>query len=304
MNNLEFFYRLLLTAYPPDHRQHYEDEMVAVLLESAPPGRRLPRLREASAIVASGLGTRFRSVSELHHGLRLAGVGAVGLVALFAGAALSLSAHQPIDFSGRLAAVWLAVLAVAIHATCATSTYRAVPAAVVSLAMMAAGAPMFGFRRSVLVTVAALLILAAAGPRSRRSVGRTAIVVGCGTGAILGSVIAADFDNVSFGGTERWMLTAQWEVLNGGMTNLTSLLSLGLVAAGLLIAAFRVRYLVAAVPMTVTTLAAGLFRPGGWLWGLVLFRTREQTVALIGLALVALGLTVTVPFSRRQSATG
>jgi hypothetical protein len=55
---LERRYRRLLRAYPASYREQRSDEMVAVLMSAAEPGRRSPSLAEAADLVQSGLRTR------------------------------------------------------------------------------------------------------------------------------------------------------------------------------------------------------------------------------------------------------
>ncbi|MGR6916221.1 hypothetical protein ACU635_18440 [[Actinomadura] parvosata] len=60
MSELERGYRRLLVAYPKEHRARHAEEMVAVLLASAEPGRRRPSLRDAYDVVRGGLEIRLR----------------------------------------------------------------------------------------------------------------------------------------------------------------------------------------------------------------------------------------------------
>ncbi|MFC6879488.1 MULTISPECIES: hypothetical protein [Actinomadura] len=57
MNALERRYRRLLLAYPRDYRRANGEQLVATLLETGP-DRRVPRAREAVALVSGGLGER------------------------------------------------------------------------------------------------------------------------------------------------------------------------------------------------------------------------------------------------------
>jgi hypothetical protein len=57
-STLERRYRRLLRAYPKDVRRRLENELMTVLLASAPPGRRVPPLTDAVNLVAHGLGSR------------------------------------------------------------------------------------------------------------------------------------------------------------------------------------------------------------------------------------------------------
>jgi hypothetical protein len=57
---LERRYRLLLRAYPADHRHEYGEEMLGVLLAGADPDRRFPTVRDAADLLASAIGSRTR----------------------------------------------------------------------------------------------------------------------------------------------------------------------------------------------------------------------------------------------------
>lgn len=59
---LERWYRRLLTWYPAEHRRAYGEEMIGVLLASAPDGRRHPRLADLADLVKGGLLARLRPV--------------------------------------------------------------------------------------------------------------------------------------------------------------------------------------------------------------------------------------------------
>ena len=57
---LERRYRRLLAWFPAEHRREYGEEMIGVLLASAPEGRRRPRLADAFDLMTGGLRARFR----------------------------------------------------------------------------------------------------------------------------------------------------------------------------------------------------------------------------------------------------
>jgi hypothetical protein len=59
---LEQRYRRLLGWFPPEHRRIYGDEMVGVLLSSAPEGRERPRAAETLDLIGGGLRTRLRQL--------------------------------------------------------------------------------------------------------------------------------------------------------------------------------------------------------------------------------------------------
>lgn len=57
---LERRYRRLLAWFPAKHRREYGEEMIGVLLASAPEGRRRPRLADAVDLMTGGLRARLR----------------------------------------------------------------------------------------------------------------------------------------------------------------------------------------------------------------------------------------------------
>ena len=66
-----------MRAYPADDREDHEDEIVSTPLDVASHRQRRPKVREAGALVAAGLGCRFSNSSELQLGTGLAGVAAL-----------------------------------------------------------------------------------------------------------------------------------------------------------------------------------------------------------------------------------
>ena len=57
---LERCYRRLLSWYPAGHRRAYGEEMIGVLLASAPPGRNRPDKAEVLDLIGGGLRARLR----------------------------------------------------------------------------------------------------------------------------------------------------------------------------------------------------------------------------------------------------
>lgn len=57
---LERRYRRLIVLFPAEHRREYAEEMIGVLLASAPRGRRRPGLADALDLIAGGLRARLR----------------------------------------------------------------------------------------------------------------------------------------------------------------------------------------------------------------------------------------------------
>ncbi|MER7894349.1 hypothetical protein ABTX15_31550 [Micromonospora sp. NPDC094482] len=91
--DLERRYRLLLAAYPWEHRRVYEEEMLAVLLAGAPPHQRRPGLAEAWNLLAGALRVRLHNTGRGPTRAGWADAAAVtGLLTAFALFTLSLHA--------------------------------------------------------------------------------------------------------------------------------------------------------------------------------------------------------------------
>ncbi len=86
MNPLEKSYRCLLHAYPVEWREERGEEMLAVLLESAPDHQTRPTARDALDLIWNGLRTRLASVIGW---IPREVVERTGVVSLGSGAALS-----------------------------------------------------------------------------------------------------------------------------------------------------------------------------------------------------------------------
>ncbi|MFF0306776.1 hypothetical protein ACFYSC_05070 [Streptosporangium sp. NPDC004379] len=63
-SSLERRYRRLLLCYPRRYRAEHGGEIIATLLETAEPGRALPPLREARALVSGGLRARIVAAAD------------------------------------------------------------------------------------------------------------------------------------------------------------------------------------------------------------------------------------------------
>lgn len=64
MTTLERRYRWLLRAYPTGYRSDYGDELLDVLMDTAEPGRAIPSIREAAALVSGGVRTRITQAAQ------------------------------------------------------------------------------------------------------------------------------------------------------------------------------------------------------------------------------------------------
>jgi len=65
MNSLERSYRMLLDIYPSEYLEQREEEMVAVLLASAPADQRRASMREASGLLRGGLRARAATYGQV-----------------------------------------------------------------------------------------------------------------------------------------------------------------------------------------------------------------------------------------------
>ena len=89
---LERRYRRLLRAYPASYRDQRSDELVAVLMSAAEPGRRAPSLVEAADLVHSGLRTRVTFARrDLAAPLSTRAIRHAGLVMLVVGTAVAVA---------------------------------------------------------------------------------------------------------------------------------------------------------------------------------------------------------------------
>lgn len=88
MPGLADLYRRLTFTYPPEYRESHQREIVSTLLEAASDGQRVPRLRQAWALVIGGL--RLRALQADRRGPR-----GLWADALRLGAALSLVSLLP-----------------------------------------------------------------------------------------------------------------------------------------------------------------------------------------------------------------
>lgn len=83
MDELERRYRRLMRAYPAGYRREREEEIVATLLDTAPPGRTRPSVADAADILVAGVRARFGALGtgEASLGLRTAAPVALAVAA-------------------------------------------------------------------------------------------------------------------------------------------------------------------------------------------------------------------------------
>lgn len=104
---LERWYRRLLASYPAEHRRTYGEEMIGVLLASAPEGRRRPGVADVLDLIKGGLRARLRPAGggDVDAGWR-------DTFAVFSIAApIGALAYYVIAFAAMVARVGLPVLA-------------------------------------------------------------------------------------------------------------------------------------------------------------------------------------------------
>ena len=133
---LERRYRRLLAWFPAEHRREYGEEMISVLLASAPEGRRRPRLADAFDLMAAGLRARLRrrggGLGDAHWPDALAVCSVALPVTLLAGLAVNYlwNLLPALDFYG-VSDFYLPALALALPPLIALRYRR--PAAVAAL---------------------------------------------------------------------------------------------------------------------------------------------------------------------------
>lgn len=304
MNELEAQYRLLLRAYPSDHRARNEDEIISTLLDVAADGQRRPKLREAAAIVTAGLGCRAEKSSELRPGLRIAGVGALFAVVAISSMSSVLAITRPFDLGLMPALAWLAVIAMSVVGARSTSAYRFVPAAVMSLAMIATGASAMGLRRSTVVPVAIFLVLSVLSQPTRRAARSAAVAAGVCFGLAYGLIVAADLRRLFQNSDSSWVYVAQWDITSDLMSvHSPMLFNLCLLVAIVAFLLRRPRYAIAAI------ILCGPLAPGALVGGrgLIPYAGTAADLALlatVGAALIV-GASVGVPWmSHRKTHRG
>ncbi len=294
MTDLEIKYRKLMRAYPPHHRTRHEDEIISTLLDVAADGQRRPKLREAAAIVTAGVGRRIQDSSELKPGLRLAGI--VALAATFAVStmAIVLAAPMPLEIGLAPAMAWLAVIAASIVGSWATSTFRVVPSATITLVMIAAGSSAMGLRRSTLVPAAVFLILSAFSRPTRRAVRLAAPAIGIVLGSLLGTAVAADVNQVFQNSDSPWVYVARWDIVSDLVpANSTLLVAICLLAAVAGVLFRRLRYAVAATILATPLTPAALFDQRG----LTPSMLTANNLAVLSIVAATLTLAITLSMS-------
>lgn len=273
MNKLETRYRRLLLAYPVEHRQMREEEMVSVLLDVAHAGQRRPSLQQASAIVAAGLACRMQSATEWQAGLRIANVAALALGATMAVLAVGIALLPPVASRvesgpqvGPSSSWWVPTIAwtVALVVLAAVSWMRgrrsvASVSLVVTFALIFAfgGSQIAGFTRWYTVPFACFVLLstAAVGVSLRAHV--AAIASGAGFGGLLLLRFISTYGRYHQGGdspVRLWEHVNRWSLSND-LVVIQPSHWLVIVVAGLILGVWRPRIAVAvgllAVPLAI-----------------------------------------------------
>lgn len=273
MNKLEARYRRLLSAYPMEHREEREDEMVSVLLDIAQPGQSRPSIRQATAIITAGLACRVRSAEEWQAGTTIASVVALGLGAAMAGLAGGIALLPPVasNVTGSppvgLSSPWWAptaawILALVFLAAVPWMRGRRSVASVslvVTLAfiLVVGGSHVAGFTRWYAVPFAFFLVLSMASINASRRSQVAAVVSGAGFGVLLLWRFVGTYGRYSHYGdspVRLWEHINRWSLSN----NLLAIRPehwLAIVAAGLLLGVWRPRIAIAiallAVPLAI-----------------------------------------------------
>ncbi len=300
MSDLEFEYRLLMRAYPSDHRARCGDEILSTLLDVADDDQRHPRLREAVAIVNAGLGCRIRRSTELQPGLLIAGVVALAATFSITAMAMVVAADRPLEIGLVPMLAWSAVAAAALLASWAGRPDRIIPAAVITVVMLFAGSSVMGLRRATIVPLAVLLLLSALSRPARRSVRLAATATGLAVGSLLGSRVISGVDLAFDAADSPWVYDAQWDLASDLVLINAPLLvaiCLGVVVAATVLR--RRRWALAAAVLAVPLLPDMLFRRNGPLTNIL--GPNDMALAASATAAVALAAAVGLSLSRRHN---
>jgi hypothetical protein len=159
--------RTLLRAYPADYRHGRAEEIIATLLEAAPPGRSLPTAREAWSLITGG--RTARATRNRHPGVK-----ANLRLALLLGISIYLSAEFGLALVGNLlgffpgdGTLWLTDAQLALGLAAALAPWLGSRAAVTALAIPAGTLAAYGDLRgdhnsTTTISIALLLIIMAA----------------------------------------------------------------------------------------------------------------------------------------------
>lgn len=293
MTDLEFRYRLLMRAYPKNHRADHEEEIIATLLDVAENGQTRPRLREAAALLTAGVACRVQQSAELKPGLRIAGLIALAGMVGISTMAIVVAAHRPLDLGLMPVIAWLTVIATGLAAAWSTSTYRIMPSATVALAMTAAGSSVMGLRRSTIVPAAILLIVSAYSQSGRRPLRQAAVTVGAALGGLQGWLLAANIDRTLEAADSPWVYAAQWDIASDVLLVESPIALLLYLLAAVVVGFWRMRFGIAAAVLAIPLAAVTLFGPAGPMLYIVGPRNSVVlgvTTGAITLALLALTL--------------
>ena len=246
MTGLELQYRLLLRAYPSEHRSRYEDEMVGALMDVARPGQRRPDRREATSIVTSGLTARLQSSTEVPAGVRLAGVWSLAAVAALCGVGAGVAVRPPLTVSAVPLVMWIVVAAAATFGSWSQGRYGTTPTAVVAFVMLAAGADAMGLRRSTLLPGAVLLLLAGASRPAPLRAKLAAGIGGLALGGLVAAAVTADLSSFAMSSDGAATTTYRWWLASQALALLVPPpVAAGAAVAALAIGVWRLRYAVA-----------------------------------------------------------
>ncbi|MBM0256991.1 hypothetical protein [Micromonospora sp. 4G55] len=104
-------YRRLLCCYPRAYRRERGEELVALLLDTAPPGRTRPRLREAVDLIGNGMRCRLgRPASRTVVAWAVLAAVVCGLFSAALSARVAWETARPLSGRAETAAVFRTVL--------------------------------------------------------------------------------------------------------------------------------------------------------------------------------------------------
>jgi hypothetical protein len=191
MSRLERRYRRLLAWYPVQHRRTYGEEMIGVLLASAPDGQQRPRLADTADLIRGGLRTRLRQIRAGHMdpkwrdalAVYSVAVPAMWIIGIVAGSAAGtyrwiVELGPGASLASRLMPLLAPAVVLALIAMPVAVAWRRHPRSAALLALLPAGlltfksvssfatpGAAFGATNSILLVTEAIALAASPGPR-------------------------------------------------------------------------------------------------------------------------------------------
>lgn len=189
MNSLERSYRMLLAIYPSEYLEQREEEMVAVLMASAPAGQRRPAAREVFGLLRGGLRVRAATYGRVERANARLWSALIAAGALSYLVTLVLAVHATGTWSAErprlFAPFWLAIAALPALFVFAPRLVRQlgiVPIAI-AVAGLVAGRSVPLVQRTLLVAVVWFAFVVWLTPTAARiSLRAASVIVGVGAG--------------------------------------------------------------------------------------------------------------------------